>query len=315
MPIHEADPWRAQYFEHVACPDEVHIPTDDPLAYALHPQYRWVYNKLLVARSQALPCGTHEVTPLHFPVFSKPVTNLRGMGVRTRVLSDLDEFHALAADDKLFWSAHLTGFHVSSDWAVVGGEPVWVRHSRGIPGPGGTFDHWIIEPGRREPMEHYCRRWIRTFLRGYTGMVNLETIGNRIIEVHLRFADQWPDLYGAGWTEAVVNLYGRGSWAFADRNRREGYSVVLFGPHGGRYAHPGARLLNAYRATAEIRSVQVTFFEHLPPESHAMPPGGFRLAVINCARLSAGLALRARMAADFGLRAGGAAARAGACAP
>jgi hypothetical protein len=31
-------------------------------------------------------------------------------------------------------------------------------------------------------------------------MVNLETIGGRIIEVHLRFADQWPDLYGARWT-------------------------------------------------------------------------------------------------------------------
>ena len=27
-------------------------------------------------------------------------------------------------------------------------------------------------------------------------MINLETIGGRIIEVHLRFADQWPDLYG-----------------------------------------------------------------------------------------------------------------------
>jgi hypothetical protein len=47
--------------------------------------------------------------------------------------------------------------------------------------------------------------------------------------------------------------------------------------------------------------VQITFFPHLAPEAHAMPPGGFRLAVINCNELTAGLALRARMAADFGL--------------
>ena len=39
-------------------------------------------------------------------------------------------------------------------------------------------------------------------------MVNLETIGARIIEVHLRFADQWPDLYGGEpWVESLVRLY------------------------------------------------------------------------------------------------------------
>ena len=29
MPIIERDPWRTQYFERVACPDNVFIPTDD----------------------------------------------------------------------------------------------------------------------------------------------------------------------------------------------------------------------------------------------------------------------------------------------
>ena len=30
MPILERDPWRLQYFEHVECPDDELIPTDDP---------------------------------------------------------------------------------------------------------------------------------------------------------------------------------------------------------------------------------------------------------------------------------------------
>ena len=47
--------------------------------------------------------------------------------------------------------------------------------------------------------------WLRSNLRGYTGMVNLETIGGTIIECHLRFTDQWPDLYGGdAWVGAVV---------------------------------------------------------------------------------------------------------------
>jgi hypothetical protein len=33
-----------------------------------------------------------------------------------------------------------------------------------------------------------------------------------------------------------------------------------------------------------------------------MPPGGFRLAVINCAALEVGLRLRSVMERDFGLR-------------
>jgi hypothetical protein len=303
MPIYEADPWRAQYFDDVRCPAQVHIPTDDRLAYELHPQHRWVYNKLLVAKSQGLACGTRAVMPLQFPVFTKPTTNLRGMGVGGHVLHNAAEFRELCAAED-FWSTYLRGWHVSTDWAVVQGEPVWCRHARGIPAPGGTFYYWVIEAGRREPMEYYCRRWIRSHLRDYTGMVNLETIGGRIIEVHLRFADQWPDLYGAHWTESVVDLYGCGVWSFHDSARREGYSVVLFAPHGRRYAHPRARRLQEYRATDDVKSVQITFFQHLPPEAHAMPPGGFRLAVINCTKLSAGLALRARMALDFGLGAG-----------
>jgi len=55
MPIHEADPWRQQYFEHVRCPASLSIPTDDALAFELNPGDRWIYDKLKVARSQHLP--------------------------------------------------------------------------------------------------------------------------------------------------------------------------------------------------------------------------------------------------------------------
>ncbi len=35
MPIVERDPWRFQYFDGVACPDDVLIPTDDPDCWEL----------------------------------------------------------------------------------------------------------------------------------------------------------------------------------------------------------------------------------------------------------------------------------------
>lgn len=300
MPICEADPWRLQYFAGVPCPPGVNIPTEDADAWLWQPEHRWVYDKLTVALSQRIKAAPHGVEPDAYPVFSKPIVNLRGMGIDSRAILSAAEYQA-AMTPGHFWMELLTGEHVSSDAAVLDGEPAWWRHAVGMPGEGGTFDHWIVEAARRPALEADCGGWIARHLAGYTGMVNLETIGGRIIEIHLRFADQWPDLYGPHWTEAVVNLYGRHEWSFKDADRREGYSVALFGPHGPRYAHPNADLLNEYRAVAGVKSVQITFFQHLPPETHAMPPGGFRLAVINCTRLSAGLALRARMAKEFGL--------------
>jgi hypothetical protein len=48
-----------------------------------------------------------------------------------------------------------------------------------------------------------------------------------------------------------------------------------------------------------IASVQITFHEQRDPALHAMPPGGFRLAIVNCWELDAGIAARERLKAHF----------------
>jgi hypothetical protein len=194
----------------------------------------------------------------------------------------------------------LEGEHVSSDVAVVDGEARWWRHAFGLPLDGGMFDHWVVLAEPKPEIEAYCGDWLARNLAGYTGMVNFETIGAKIIEVHLRFADQWPDIYGGKpWVEALVRLYRDGAWAFDDSRRREGYSVVLFGGHGLQYRHPSDELVEEIRALPEVTSVQVTFHEDRPPAQHAMPPGGFRLAIVNCWDLEVGRRARERLAVSF----------------
>jgi hypothetical protein len=129
--------------------------------------------------------------------------------------------------------------------------------------------------------------------------MNLETIAGRIIEAHLRFADQWPDLYGAGWVDALIRLYARGEWRFDDSERRTGYSVVLFVPHGPHYRHPPLELQRKAASLPGISSLQITFHENLPPGRHAMPPGGFRVAIINCWNRAAGDAAREMLRTHF----------------
>ena len=280
-----------QYFEGVVCPADVFIPTEDSDAWVWNPRHCWVYDKLAVALSQGLDAGPHGVTPPSFPVFSKPIYNLKGMGIGSRVVKSAAAYKSHQKPGHM-WMTLLEGEHVSSDVAIVDGRPRWWRHAKGHASGKGTFDYWQILADPDEAIEAWCGQWCTRHLAGYTGMVNVETIGGRIIEAHLRFADQWPDLYGEGWTDALVRLYAEREWAFDDSRRRTGYSVVLFVPPRPHYRHPSVEMLETIRQMPGVSSLQITFHEGVAPRLHAMPPGGFRVAIINCWNRDGGNAAR-----------------------
>jgi hypothetical protein len=297
VPIVEEDPWRAQYFDGVPCPSDVVIPTDDPHAWTLYPRHRWIYNKLRVCETQGLVHGPHGIEPPAFPVFSKPIVNLRGMGVGGRILHSREEY-LKHQEPGHFWMPLLSGTHLSSDIAVVDGEPRWWRHTAGVALGDGTFDYWTVGVDSDAAVEAHAGAWLRRHLAGHSGFVNLETIGGTIIEAHLRFADQWVDLYGPGWLESVVGLYARGRWDHTDGGHRVGFSVVLFGRHGVRWAID-AGAVDELRRVAGVSSIQITFHPDRPPDAHAMPRGGFRLAIVNCWDLAVGMLVRERLARLF----------------
>lgn len=298
MPIAEADPWRMQYFADAVCPDDVSVPTEDGDAYMWYPEFRWIYNKLEVAESQGIECAPHGFKPERFPVFSKPIYNMRGMGAGSRIFESEDDYIRGQLPGHM-WMELFDGEHVSTDIAVVDGDAQWWRHVVGRAIGDGVFDYWTVEGANRPELEAYIDTWLNANLKGYTGMVNVETIGGRIIEGHLRFSDQWPDLYGEGWVEALIGLYANRVWEFDDANRVDGYSVVLFGAHGVAYRHPPESSIEELRARDDISSIQITFHENRSPEAHSMPPGGFRLAIVNTHDLAAGQAVREQLALMF----------------
>src|ERR1700709_2729491 len=116
MAICEADPWRFQYFDGIPCPDGVDVPIEDSDAWTWFPRHRWVYDKLAVALSQRIPAAPHGVMPPAFPVFSKPIMNLRGMGIGSQVIASAEDY-AVASTPGHFWMELLQGEHVSSDVA------------------------------------------------------------------------------------------------------------------------------------------------------------------------------------------------------
>jgi len=297
MPIFVRDPWRRQYFDGAACPADVRIPIDDTDAWAWHPEHRWIYDRLAIALSQDLPAGPHGADPGAFPVFSKPIINLKGMGVGSRVIRSRRAYH-LTYEAGHMWMPYLRGPHVSTDCAVIDGRIAWARHARGKPARGGMFHYWRVLRDQDRALMTHLSGWSARHLRGYAGMVNFETIGGRIIEAHLRFADQWTDLYGEGWTDALVRLYAERVWRF-DGADREGYSIPLFTSDRGRPHPPPPDLVAEIRRAPDVSSVQITFHPEKALADQIAPPGGTRLALVNSWRLKPGFAALRLLAGGF----------------
>ncbi len=298
MPICERDPWRLQFFENGACPADVFIPTDDGDCWDWFPQQRWTYNKLKIAQTQNMRSGLYQTPPKKFPVFSKPNINLKGMGIEGRAIFSLSDFEKFSKPGHM-WMELLEGEHISTDCAIVQGQVKWCRHATGLVWQEGMFKHWVIHAKPIAQLEQFLSAWVVQHMENYTGMMNFETIGGRIIETHLRFADQWCDLYGPNWMKALVGLYTKGMWAQDTLENIEGFSLPLFARHGGPFRYPPQNTQAKIRALPYVTSLQITFHELQAEDLHPMPPGGFRLGVINCTNLAAGIAARKELARCF----------------
>ncbi|KAI9927585.1 hypothetical protein MW887_003204 [Aspergillus wentii] len=281
------NPRSRRLFESAPCPADCIIPTGDPDAYGLYPEFRWVCNKLAIAELQGIKCGPHKTRPGDdlFPIFSKPIYNLGGMGAEARVIKTQDDYWRSVTAGHM-WSALLTGEHYSTDIAVVSGKPVWFSHTRGFPGPDQTWDYWEINIQIGGGLEEYITGFIEKHLSGYTGMLNMETIGGKIIEVHLRLSPQWADVYGSWFLTSLVDLYCGEGWtgpSFTESKMQTGYSVVLF--DDVEYAKVGTALtldyLRQMEAAFGVSSITIGYNAAMPLETYFYPPGGFRIAWIN----------------------------------
>src|SRR5260370_3436442 len=125
------------------------------------------------------------------------------------------------------WMPYFTGEHVSTDVALRDGKALWWRHTTGLAGVEGTFDYWTVHAEPMPAVEARILPWLEHNLAGFTGVINLETIDGAIIECHLRMAEQWLDLNGAGWLKAAVALYTSGGSPLIDK-RPTGYNEGLF---------------------------------------------------------------------------------------
>jgi len=184
------------------------VGVNDAAAWRLNPAHRRVYDKLSLALDaglRAAPCGVDPracgIAP-DAQVFVKPIVNLAGMAVQARAVPA----DAVPSEPGSFWSERLEGPHTSSDCLVQDGRAVWFAHTRGSNAKDRERPiYW--EVGAALPdLEPRIAAWVARHLQGYRGLCNLEMIGGRPIEAHLRGSNGFFDFYGPDFIPAWVAL-------------------------------------------------------------------------------------------------------------
>jgi hypothetical protein len=252
-------------------PKGVIIPSTDDGAWETHTSFRWVYNRLDVALTQSITCAPLGIVPKKFPIFLKPITNLYGGGVGARKLSTMREYEQFKHLSGYFWMEFLTGDHLSHDVVMQNGKVVFSLTFRGHSMGKGMFDFWETI-GSNKPLE-YAKRWVTRHLRTYTGCVNLETLGGKIIECHLRPGD--IDGFGnVKLMQSIVDVYAGKKWNFREKIPTF-YEFALWGETNCAYA------IDKRISKKAEKEFNLTFCQVDEPELYYQNPvGGVRVAII-----------------------------------
>ena len=179
------------------------IPITDNEAYYKYPDYNFVYDKLQLAQSQHVESGIldnlleREPSHIQYPLVIKPRWGHKSD--RSRHVYKITKYTELKKYrhlKEMIWTTYYSGDEEMTDFILLKGKIVYMmtldysKKSREI-----TADDWkYIAPHTQPPQP--IIDWVNKNMRGYTGVVNVQYIDDKIIEVSLRFARGGAYIYG-----------------------------------------------------------------------------------------------------------------------
>jgi len=155
------------------------------------PKDLWIFDKLILATRLGYTCGPKGMAPQASGQFIvRPCINLLGMGRGAYIASDVSNI-----EDGSFWCEAFQGRHLSVDY-YKGNQMLCVE---GVP-LGDDLSKWAIWKKTNDtmPLPNIVKE-----LEGAYDWINVEFIGNKIVEIHLR---NNPDFEGHG-ADYVIPAY------------------------------------------------------------------------------------------------------------
>ena len=172
------------------------LPKNDIDAWSLYDEYNFVYNKMFICQYQNISCAPVPITPKKFPVVVKPIINLYGMGIYSMKINDISEYNKLW-NNTSFWMEYFEGPVQSWDIVIRNGMIIYHTYWNGCNDINhmGKFDYWEwksehnMNNNNNVITLNLIMKFVTDNLKKFTGTLNVETINNKIIEVHLRMGD------------------------------------------------------------------------------------------------------------------------------
>lgn len=168
------------------------LPRFDAQAYRLNPHFRFTYDKLFIAESQGMKCGTLDSLKgkkdIDFPIFIKPRYGHKSASSKNcykiKTYNELEkQFHKR----EMMWSEFVNATEGMTDFVLVNGAVVYQLSYKYSEKQHGFADDWkFISPETTPPQE--IVDWVAHHMTGYTGPLNVQYRDVKIIEVGMRFA-------------------------------------------------------------------------------------------------------------------------------
>lgn len=270
------DAWEAKYIRNL--PDKEVIAWSDAEAVKKYPKLKWVYDKLeLHNYLDSVPTwDLWNSFPKKYPVFVKPRININGMGYRSEIINS--EFELF---DKGLIGTHiaqpiLTGDHITTDIVFDGKEVVdyfsfYCHYNRY-----GSFS--LFESVKELPNKNIIDKLSKIGIG--RRIFNIETIGGKPLELHLRPSVQFYDISGGIMSQMPGFVMGD-DWHKAKREKT--YSKIYRTRRDCRMARP----MPAPPRPRGVRSVQFCWENQQRLSKHTNDPYSLRYMVINGSNLRA----------------------------
>jgi hypothetical protein len=164
------------------------IPAFDKTAYDMHEKYRFVYDKLFIAKSQGVRSGTFKEFDGQFPIFIKPRNGHETSSSKNcyKIYSqqELDKYTHLP---DMMWSEFINHTEGMTDFVLLNGKIVYQMTYQYSDEQYGFADVWKYISIDNKPPEKVVK-WVNQHMVDYTGPLNIQYRSDIIIEVGMRFA-------------------------------------------------------------------------------------------------------------------------------
>jgi hypothetical protein len=197
------------------------LPMYDLTAYHKYPKHNFVYDKLWVCKSQGLICGLvkdiNRKSNIEYPIFIKPrwghKTATSKNCFKIKKYEDLVQFKS---EDDMMWSEFIDETEGMTDYILHNGKIVYQMSLKYSDKQNGFIDEWkFISSDNKPPAK--VSNWVKSHMNGFTGVVNVQYRGDKIIEVGLRLARGGAYIKSTNNVELVKNInliIDKGTWNY-----------------------------------------------------------------------------------------------------